>query len=140
MQDDKLGVIECGFRSKKMINFLNTIMGLQFGREKCEKMRIGKKQHNLDICSDLKLIYGRIRYVMKQETGKNCLVDVHIEKEKILNVSLKKCPGQIGQSDGRNEINIKSHTDKAFGNVIEIKKMHLIKDHMENTQSKQPFF
>ena len=53
MQDDTLGISECGFKSKEMNNFLNTrtnIMNLQFGSEKCEKIHIGKKQ-NKDICS-----------------------------------------------------------------------------------------
>ena len=57
MQDDTLGISECGFRSRKMNNFLNTrssIMNLQFGREKCEKMHIGKNL-NRDICSNLEV-------------------------------------------------------------------------------------
>ena len=46
MQDDTLGISVCGYKSRKMNNFLNTrtqIMGLQFGSEKCEKLHIGKK-------------------------------------------------------------------------------------------------
>ena len=45
MQDDTLGISECGFPIKKMTNFLNTranIMNLQFGQEKCEKMHMEK--------------------------------------------------------------------------------------------------
>ena len=46
MQDDTLGISKCGFQSMEMNNFINTrtnIMGLQFGRDKCVKMHIGKK-------------------------------------------------------------------------------------------------
>ena len=55
MQDDTLGVSVCGFKSRKMNNFLNTrtnIMGLQFGSDKCEKMHIGKRHVNTNICVD----------------------------------------------------------------------------------------
>ena len=58
MQDDTLCVSVCGFKSKKMNNFLNTrtkIMGLQFGSQKCEKMHIGKKHFNYDICVDFEV-------------------------------------------------------------------------------------
>ena len=47
MQDDTLGISECGFKSKQMNNFLNTrtnIMKLQFGSDKCEKVHIGRKK------------------------------------------------------------------------------------------------
>ena len=56
MQDDTLGVSQCGYRL--MNNFLNTqtnIMGLQFGRSKCEKMHIGKKKVNVDICAEFEV-------------------------------------------------------------------------------------
>ena len=52
MQDDTLGISECGFESRKINNFLNTqenIMNLQFGRNKCKKMHIGK-DHDENIC------------------------------------------------------------------------------------------
>jgi hypothetical protein len=42
-------------------------------------------------------------------------------KERMKNVYSKTYLGQIVQSDGKNELNIKSHTDKAFGNVNKIR-------------------
>ena len=45
MQDDTLGVSVCGYKSKKMNNFLNTttqIMGLQFGSESVRSYTLGK--------------------------------------------------------------------------------------------------
>ena len=58
MQDDTLGIAQCGFKGRKMNNFLNTrtnIMGLQFGRLKCEKMHIGKKKVNADCCVEFEV-------------------------------------------------------------------------------------
>ena len=58
MQDDTLGISKCGFKSRKMNNFFNTrtnIMGLQYGRMKCEKMHIGKNNINLDCCADFEV-------------------------------------------------------------------------------------
>ena len=45
MQDDTLAISEYGFKTLKIYNFLNTdtnIMGLQFGRDKCVKLNVGK--------------------------------------------------------------------------------------------------
>ena len=123
IQDDTLGVSECGFKSRKMNNFLNTrtkIMGLQFGSQKCEKMHIGKKRFNTDICVDFEVDIWKEQLVC-EENKNDVLVDIHVGKEKMTNVTSKKYLGQIVQSDGRNELNIKDSTDKAFGNVSKIK-------------------
>ena len=58
MQDDTLGISNCGYKSRKIYNFLNTrtnIMGLQYGSLKYEKMHISKKHINKDCCVDLKV-------------------------------------------------------------------------------------
>ena len=55
MQDDTLGISECGIKTTSMTSFLNTqtnLMNLQFGNKKCVKMHIGNT-HNIDVCSDL---------------------------------------------------------------------------------------
>ena len=55
MQDDTLGISECGIKTTSMTSFLNTqtnLMHLQFGNKKCVKMHIGNTQ-NIDIYSDL---------------------------------------------------------------------------------------
>ena len=44
---DTLGIAQCGFKGRKMSNFLNTstnILGLQFGKLKCEKNAPWKKK------------------------------------------------------------------------------------------------
>ena len=122
MQDDTLGISECGYKSRKMNNFLNIrtqFMGLQFGSEKCEKLHIGKRPSNPNICTDLEVDIWEDQ-LSQELNGNSILVDVHIGKEIMKNVSSKKYLGQIIQSDGKNELNIKSHTDKAFGNANKI--------------------
>ena len=57
MQDDLLGISECGFKTRKINQFLNTqtqLMNLQFGSSKCEKMHVGKNS-NQDVCSTLEV-------------------------------------------------------------------------------------
>ena len=46
MQDDTLAISNCGFKTRQVTEMINThtnIMCLQFGRDKCVKMHIGKK-------------------------------------------------------------------------------------------------
>ena len=84
MQDDTLGVSECGFRSWKTNNFLNTrsnTMGLQFGSDKCEKMHIGKK-HNENICADFEVDAWE-DVISTDQNGKEELKDKYVGKEKI---------------------------------------------------------
>ena len=45
MQDDTLGISECGYKTRAMNEFLNyrtNLMNLQYGSTKCVKMHIGK--------------------------------------------------------------------------------------------------
>ena len=122
MQDDTLGISKCGYLSKKMNNFINTrtnIMGLQFGSDKCQKMHIRNKHKNLDICVDLEVDVWKDEIVTDNQ-GNNSLVDKHIGKEVMQEVSEKKYLGHILQSDGKNDKNIKDKTDKAVGSVNKI--------------------
>ena len=92
MQDDTLGVSECGFKSRKMNSFLNTrtkIMGLQFGSEKCEKMHIGKKHVNPNICTYFEVDIWKYQ-LTKDAYGNNCLVGIHIGKRRMKTVNSKK--------------------------------------------------
>ena len=69
MQDDTLGISECGLKSIKINKFLNTrssIMNLQFGRDKCEKIHIGKNV-NTDICSKLEVDAGKESIVLNEK-------------------------------------------------------------------------
>ena len=55
-------------------------MGLQFKREKCVKMHIGKSQ-NLDICTDCEVDSWK-EIVTKNEYGEEVLKDRFMGKEK----------------------------------------------------------
>jgi hypothetical protein len=117
MQDDTLGISNCGYRTQKMNTFLNTqtnLMGLQFGRDKCEKMHIGKKPRNLDLCIDSKVDAWEVMVKKDQQ------VDTYIGKEVMKNVEEKTYLGHIIQKDGKNTKNITDKFNKAVGNVNKI--------------------
>ena len=62
MQDDTLAVSECGYKTIRMNNFLNTqtnIMSLQFGRDKCVKLLLAKQKIMMCVLS-AKLMHGRM--------------------------------------------------------------------------------
>ena len=122
MQDDTLGISTCGFRSKIMNTFMNTranIMGLQFGRNKCEKIHMGKKHRNMDICTDGNVDAWKDR-IIQDELGQFSLEDEHIGKEVMKNVEEKTYLGHIIQSNGKNENNIQDKVGKAVGSVENI--------------------
>ena len=117
MQDDTLGISTCGYRSQKMNTFMNTqtnLMGLQFGRDKCEKLHIGKKPRNLDLCIDSKVD------VWEDILESDELIDKYIGKEVMKNVEEKTYLGQILQSNGKNDKNIRDKINKSVGNVNKI--------------------
>ena len=89
-------------------------MGLQFGRDKCEKMHIGKKPKNLDLCIDSKVDAWELM-VEKDEQ-----IDKYIGKEVMKNVEEKTYLGHIIQNDGKNVKNITDKINKAVGNVSKI--------------------
>ena len=79
MQDDTLSVSTCGYKTTKINNLVNTrtnIMGLQFGREKCVKMHIGKTK-NLDICIGSEVDSWR-EIITKNEDDKKLIRDSFI--------------------------------------------------------------
>ena len=120
MVDDTLGVSICGYRTNQMNTFLNTrtsIMGLQFGCEKCKKMHIGKRQ-NEDICPTITIDSWEIETV--EDKGKWDFRDVYTGRESMNEVKETKYLGDIIQSNGHNNSNIKNRTNKAHGNVNKI--------------------
>ena len=61
-------------------------MGLQFGSEKCEKLHIGKRHVNKDICSDFEVDVWKDQIVQK-ENGNPVLIDKYIGKDIMKTVS-----------------------------------------------------
>ena len=121
MQDDTMGISVCGYKSRKMNNFMNTrtnLMSLQFGRDKCEKMHIGKKR-NMDLCAEFEVDAWE-EEIVTNEQGEHELVDTYVGKENMKTVSEKKYLGDIIQNYGKNTKNIKAKTDKGVGNVNKI--------------------
>ena len=109
MQDDTLGVSECGFKSRKMNSFLNTrikIMGLQFGSEKCEKMHIGKKHVNPKICTYFEVDIWKDQ-LGKDAYGNNCLVGIHIGKRRMKTVNSKNILDKLFKGMGKTNLILK---------------------------------
>ena len=91
MQDDTLAISACGIKTTQMNSFINTrtnIMGLQFGRDKCVKMHVGKK-HNTNICSNCKVDAWR-DIVVTNEKGKEELRDQYVGEEEMKVVNEEK--------------------------------------------------
>ena len=121
MQDDTLGISECGTKSKQMNQFLNTrtgIMNLQFGQDKCETMHIGKT-HISDICCDMSVDSWKEKLIVKTNGDKE-LCDIYVGKELMKHVNTKKYLGDIISNDGRNKTNITDRTNKSIGNINKI--------------------
>ena len=89
-------------------------MGLQYGRDKCVKMHVGKKQSEVK-CVDVSVDAWDEKVV--EESNEYKIIDEHIGKETMKNVSVKKYLGDIVSQDLKNKINIKEKTGKAVGNV-----------------------
>jgi hypothetical protein len=104
-----------------MNNFINTrtnIMGLQFGRDKCVQMHIGKS-HNPDICTPCEV--DAWDEVVKSQDGNNHVEDKYLGEEAMKNVHEKKYLGDIISSDMKNISNLRGeNTNRAIGIVNKI--------------------
>lgn len=121
MQDGTLTISVCGNETKKINKLLNTqasIMGLQFGVEKCVKMHIGKN-HNQDICGKGKVDSWK-ETIVKTKEGQNKIEDVFDEEADMKTVLETKYLGEMIATNMKNETNIKEKTNKAHGNVNRI--------------------
>ena len=101
-----------------MINTCASIMGLQFGSEKCVKIHIGKN-HNIDICGKGK-VDAWVDEVNISEEGEDTLIYKYIGKVDMKNVEDKKYLGQILSNDLKNDKNINYKVNKSYGNVNKI--------------------
>ena len=121
MQDDTLAVSVCGIDTIKMNNFINTrtnVMGLQFGRDKCVQMHIGKT-HNMNICLNCKVSAWK-ETVLSSHDGKHEIKDQYIGEEVMKRVQEKKYLGDIISNDMKNTKNIKAKANRAIGIVNKI--------------------
>ena len=120
MQDDTLAVSVCGVKTMKMNNYINTrtnIMGLQFGKDKCVQMHVGKS-HNPHICTPCK-VDAWDELVIKHD-GIVHKEDQFVGEVDMKQVELKKYLGDIISQDMKNIQNIKEKTNKAVGIVNKI--------------------
>ena len=81
MQDDTLTISTCGFKIRKISEFINAgtnLMGLQFGQDKCVKMHVGMT-YNPVKCAD-SLVDAWTETVVTDLRGNIELKDTHIGK------------------------------------------------------------
>ena len=120
MQDNTLAISTCGHKAKQMVEPLNTctnLMCLQFGRDKCVKLHVGKRQ-NKEICPKLKI--DAWDEIVVENGEKPELQDRYLGKETMKSVQEKKYLGNILSHDIKNTKNIKEKADRGVGivNVI----------------------
>ena len=117
MQDDTLAVSKCGYQTTKMNTFLNTrtnIMGLQFGRDKCVRMHIGKRK-NYNICGECKVDAWKDE-VITHKDGRHELQDKYSGEDIMKTVHDKEYLGDIISDDMKNIKNIKEKNKQRCGN------------------------
>ena len=95
MVDDTLGVSICGYKTRKISEFLNTrtkLMNLQYGCNKCEKIHIGKRQ-NEDICPTITIDSWEEEVIENRNKEKE-LKDTYTGQEALGEVSENKYLGK----------------------------------------------
>ena len=100
MKDDTLAVSECGYKTIRMNNVLNTqtnVMGLQCGTDECVKLHIGKTFEK-NLCIECKVDEWKDE-IMKHEDGHEEIHDVYVEKEVMKTVESKKYLGSKISTD-----------------------------------------
>ena len=122
MQDDTLAISTCGYKTRKMTSFLNTrtnIISLQFRRDKCVKMHIGKK-HNIEICGDVS-VDAWSEKLMTSSAQTEQLQYIYLGKENMKNVTEKKYLGdkiikeRIGKGTGNVNKIISTLSERPYG-------------------------
>ena len=117
MQENTSAISVFGYRSQKMNTFMNkqtNVMGLQFGRDDCQKMLNGKRHRNSDICQD-----GKVD-AWEDVVHNDEHIDNNVGKEAMRNVEDKTYIEQIIQNNGKHYKNIKDKVNEAVGSVNRI--------------------
>ena len=93
-------------------------MGLQFGRDKCVKLHIGRTKQK-DVCSECKVDAWKDELV-KHESGHEELCDRYLGREVMKDVQQKKYLGSIISNSIGNKCKISDRTNRAVGFVNKI--------------------
>jgi hypothetical protein len=109
-------------------SFINTktnLQKLQFGREKCFKMQVGKDYQD-GVCPDLKVDGWDIKSVDQIETKEIIMEDEHTGLHEMETVDKEKYLGDIISNDGKNTKNIAARKNRGTGIVNQI--MSILED------------
>ena len=112
MVDDTLGISVCGVKTLQMNEFLNirtSLMNLQFGCDKCEKLHVGITKHQ-GICPPTTIDLWK-DYVVYNKNCQKYLSDVNSGKYIMKDVEEKKYLRNIIAKDGKNARNIKERKE-----------------------------
>ena len=123
MVDDQLTIAKCGLGSalaSAHINASTNIKKLQFGEHKTVKMHIGNKNN---ICTNNLIDTFHLESKKKKATSILDMVDVEGEKHCMETVTSWTYLGDVIQSNGKNDLNIKERVGKGLGNVKQITQM-----------------
>ena len=122
MVDDVLIISESGYKSQRLNGFINAktaIKRLQFGRQKCQVMHIGK-----NVPKHKKAQFYVDGWIMKEienlETNMKESTETFNGEENIEEAENTKYLGQIISKDGSNIKNIENHANKGIGLVNKI--------------------
>ena len=124
MIDDQLIIAKCGLGSALASAHLNAstnIKKLQFGAHKTVKMHVGPK-NNIRPKNSIDTFHLEST-TKKKATSIHDLVDVDGEKHNMETVSSWTYLGDVIQSNGKNDLNIKERIGKGLGAVKQITQM-----------------
>jgi hypothetical protein len=120
MVDDLACVSVCGVDTVMMNGYINAKTNtkkLQFGKDKCHRMHIGKRN---SYCPDLFIDTWEVKNVEEFEAKSEEESDIFEGECKMDDSEEEKYLGDLISADGTNTKNIKARKDKGFGIVDQI--------------------
>ena len=137
MVDDLLTISECGPTSVQLNSYINHKIrskNLQWGSDKCKKMRIGKS-HSEETCPESTIDGWKEILVKNVKTGKRDLKDIYEGDDLIKIEEHEKYLGDIVSRDGKNTKNITARVNRGRGIVRDLNatlvEMLASKEHFE---------
>ena len=123
MVDDQVGISECGLDSvisTASLNAQTNIKKLQFGESKCHKIHIGNKEI---LCPKNKIDTWTSEKSSDNITSVFELIDAEGEKHIISSLKNDGYLGDIIQSNGKMDLNIKERTNRGQGAIQQISQL-----------------
>ena len=123
MIDDSIAVGKCGMESILVNEYLNTktnIKKLQYNEDKCYKMHVGREKEE---CPKVTINTWRVKNVKNIVTSKYEIADEMGDITELNEAESQRYLGDIVQSNGKNDENIRKRREKGFIIINQIKKI-----------------